>query len=59
MSDKFKEFVNSMGVLCETWTLVYKSFLSQGMDAKDAMIHTQGFMTSLMAANALNNGGNE
>lgn len=59
MNDNFKNFVNNMGVLCETWTLTYRNFLSQGMDEKEAMVHTQGFMTSLIAATTQIGGGNE
>ena len=56
-NDGLKAFVNSMGVLCEMWTLTYQNFLKQGMNAKDAMIHTQGFMTALVAASMQNGGG--
>lgn len=59
MNDNFKNFVNNMGVLCETWTLTYRSFLSQGMDVKDAMMHTQGFMSALIAATMQTAGGKE
>ena len=57
MNDGLKSFVNSMGVLCEMWTLTYQTFIKQGMNAKDAMTHTQGFMTSLITASMQNNGG--
>ena len=50
MNDEMKLFMNNFGALCETWTLTYNNFLKQGMTAKDAMTHTQGFMTSLMTA---------
>ena len=59
MIDNFKNFVNNMGVLCETWTLTYKNFLSQGMDAKDAMMHTQGFMAAFISATMQATGGKE
>ena len=57
--DKLKNFMSSMGVLCETWTVVYNNFISQGMNAKDAMVHTQGFMSAFMAGALQNNGGKE
>ena len=57
--DKLKNFMANMGLMCETWTIVYKNFVSQGMDAKDAMVHTQAFMTVFMANAIQNNGGKE
>lgn len=48
MNDKLNSFINSMGVLCETWTVVYKNFVAQGMDTKEALMHTQGFMAAFM-----------
>lgn len=59
MNDNLQNFINNMGVLCETWTLTYKNFLSQGMDVKDAMMHTQGFMTALISATTKTTGGKE
>lgn len=58
MSDGLKSFMSNFGVLCETWTLTYSNFLKQGMNAKDAMTHTQGFMSSLIAASMQTNNGN-
>lgn len=57
MNDGLKNFVNSMGVLCEMWTLTYSSFINQGMCAKDAMMHTQAFMTAVVSASMQNEGG--
>ena len=48
MNEKFKSFVNEVGVLCETWSIIYRNFIGQGMDAKDAMMHTQGFMVAFL-----------
>ena len=48
MNEKFKSFVNEVGVLCETWTIIYSNFIGQGMDAKEAMTHTQGFMVAFL-----------
>lgn len=59
MNDKLKNFIDNLGVMCETWTLIYGKFLSQGMDAKDAMMHTQGFMAALVTGIVQNNGGNQ
>lgn len=51
MNGGAKDFINNMGVLCETWTVIYTKFKSQGMETKEAIMHTQGFMTALIAAN--------
>jgi hypothetical protein len=59
VNDGLKNFINNMGVLCETWTLTYKNFLSQGMDVKEAMMHTQGFMAALISATMQASGGKE
>lgn len=57
MSDGLKSFINNIGVLCETWTVIYRQFLGQGMDSKEAMVHTQAFMTALISVNGQGNGG--
>lgn len=59
MNDNLKSFITNIGVLCETWTLIYEKFLTQGMCAKDALMHTQAFMTALIASNGQNNGGSQ
>ena len=58
MDNKLKNFIANMGMLCETWTVVYNSFISQGMAAKDALTHTQAFMSAFMAS-VPQNGGKE
>ena len=56
--DKLNSFINNVGVLCETWSVVYSNFISQGLEAKDALMHTQGFMSAFIASAVLiNNGG--
>ena len=59
MDDRLKSFVTNIGVLCETWTVVYNNFVSQGFNPKDAMAHTQGFMSAFIAGAMQNNGGKE
>ena len=59
MDNKLKNFIANMGMLCETWTVVYNSFISQGMSAKDALTHTQAFMSSFMASIPQIGGGKE
>lgn len=55
MDDQLKSFINNLGVLCETWTVVYQSFLSQGLSHSDAMVHTQGFMTAFISSGSQSN----
>ena len=50
MNNGLQSFLTNVGVLGETWTIVYKNFLGQGMEAKDALAHTQGFMTAFIAS---------
>lgn len=57
MNEKLNSYIANVGILCETWVIVYKNFLSQGMDAKDALMHTQGFMTAFMNGAANHDGG--
>lgn len=59
MNDKLQSFITSLGAMCEIWTLTYKSFITQGMDKKEALTHTQSFMTSFMntIVNCSNDGG--
>ena len=57
--DKMKNFITGVGALCETWTIVYQTFIEEGMNAKDAMMHTQGFMTAFITSTLQTNGGKE
>ena len=58
MNDGLKSFMTNMGVLCESWVIVYKNFITLGMDPKEAIEHTQAFMTTIVAATT-QNGGNK
>ena len=44
-----EEFINATGALVEMWTLVYKNFLNQGLDAATAIVHTREFMQTMLA----------
>ena len=57
MNEGVQNFIRSMGVLCEQWTIVYRSFISQGLSKDEALIHTKAFMETVFA-DARNNGGN-
>lgn len=52
-------FINNMGVLCETWLVTYNQFLSHGLEHKAALDHTQAFMKSFMDSANGNKGGNQ
>ena len=57
MNEKLNSFITNLGVLCETWSIVYKNFLAQGMGAKEALLHTQSFMTTFITGITNNDGG--
>ena len=48
MNEKAKEFINNIGLLCEQWTIVFRSFKNQGLSDKDALMHTQAFMSVVL-----------
>ena len=48
MQDGLKSFMTNLGVLCETWMIVYNNFLGLGLNAKDALNHTKEFMNSIV-----------
>lgn len=56
MNDKLIEFINGVGQLCEVWTIIYKSFVSQGMSADEALKHTQAFLTATLNSNIAKQG---
>ncbi len=59
MNESVKKFVTSLGLLCETWTLTYNKFVEQGYSAKEAMNHTQAFMTAFLVASSQQGSGNK
>ena len=56
MNDGLKSFIDNMGLLCEVWTMTYNKFVSQGLNQKDALMHTQGFMKTFIDS-VMNYGG--
>ena len=48
MHENLKQFIKDIGTLCEVWAIIYKSFINQGMTEKEALTHTQAFMTATM-----------
>ena len=58
MNDKMNNFINNMGLLCETWLLTYHQFINHGLEHKAALEHTQSFMKTFMESANGNKGGN-
>lgn len=52
MNDDLKNFVNNIGILCETWALAYEKFIQMEYDNATALKHTREFMASFMSAAA-------
>ena len=57
MNEQFKNFVNSIGILCETWMVVYTKFVQSGLDHKTALEHTKELISAVVSATAESNGG--
>ena len=55
MPEKFKNFINAIGVLTEVWMMTYKSFIDHGHNHTEALTHTREFMSALMHATIANN----
>lgn len=61
MNEKTLKFITSIGVMTETWMIIYQAFLSRGMSQEEAMTHTKGlyetiFKTTFGRTNEKNNG---
>lgn len=56
MNEGFSNFVNSIGVLCEMWSLTYGKFVELGYDHATALSHTKEFMATLISTHLKNNG---
>ena len=50
MDNKVHDYIRSVGSLVETWSVVYRTFISQGMNTVDALTHTKEFMTAFMTS---------
>lgn len=49
MNEGAKNFIKGLTLLCEEWTIAYRSFISQGLSHDEAMLHTKEFMSVIMA----------
>lgn len=56
MNNGLKSFIDNVGILCEVWTMTYDKFISQGLNTKDALTHTQAFMKTFIDS-VMNYGG--
>ena len=59
MNESFKSFVNSIGIMCETWLLAYDKFIKLGCDHKTAIEHTKEFTISFLSWSSQNGGGTD
>lgn len=57
-NDAVQELINGIGLLTELWIMVYNSFISHGMDSREAFAHTREFM-SVITGSLLNTGKKE
>lgn len=58
MNDNLKNFVNNIGIMCETWAVTYNKFREMGYDHKSALEHTKEFMGVFLAASQNNGASN-
>ena len=57
-NDAVQELINGIGLMTELWIIVYKSFVTHGMDDREALTHTKEFMSTI-AGTVLKNGKQE
>jgi hypothetical protein len=57
MNEKLNDFMNNMGLLCETWVITYNNFIQRGLTHKVALEHTKAFMSAFMESAVKNSGG--
>lgn len=50
MDSGFTNFMNNIGIMCETWWVTYKKFITMGLSHDDAIAHTKEFMAMMLAA---------
>lgn len=48
MNEKLKEFINGIGVMCETWMITYNNFVKMGLSQNDALLHTKHMTTVIL-----------
>lgn len=50
MNGGFQKFIVNIGIMCETWLVIYNKFIASGLGKKAALIHTKMFMSSVLEA---------
>ena len=49
MDNMFDQLVIAIGSIAEMWAITYKSFLNQGFSEKEALVHTQALIKSIIS----------
>lgn len=49
MDNNIAALVSGMGELTKLWTVIYSSFIDQGLKPKDALAHTRALYGTLVA----------
>lgn len=49
-NDNLRDFINGIGLICETWSMTYTKFIEMGYTHEAALDHTKGVMTTFLAA---------
>lgn len=55
-SDRFNEFMRSVGMMTELWVITYQGFKKLGLEDNEALIHTKA-MTEAMLKSAMSKNG--
>ena len=50
MDNNIAALVSGMGELTKLWTVIYSSFIDQGMKPKDALVHTKALYSTLVSS---------
>lgn len=50
MNERAMTYIKNLGVMVETWVVVYSNFIKQGFTESDALAHTRVFMESVVVS---------
>ena len=48
MNEKVQQLLTGIGALVELWGVIYKGFIGQGLDKREAIDHTAAFMKMIV-----------
>lgn len=48
-NDQVNQLIQGIGAMVELWTITYSGFKKQGFSDKDAVTHTEAFMSIMMS----------